>query len=718
MVYSPQDVYGRHLVSGRGYPLWTPEPNMNLPDVYVREGLKIGDVGVVVPEDGSFDVFFNVCLPPTHSLHRETGVPNNFTPIQLSSRDITKYPEAESAGRIISTSSVTRVRNTNESDEDLARRAQPGPLNYEFTLSSQEGAVLILPEGAERYYLRNERLFLDQSIQHAVDWYTFAEQRLGRIISHDSLYLITGFYKARSWSLAAYQQGAGRGEASAQFKALQVGRGNIAANYTWETTGTMDWRAGPSDQYYNGIPNQTVFIQGFKIAIREGILGTKWVNVKADFPSARPYRVEFSSGSWFSSLWGGGSGSTANAPKRTGTNVNMDATERNLPVDEGDGAREDITIHRFPHVTKPFHPSDIINQHLLREVPSATVAVTHDSQWTTLLERGVLEPGELPQEDRLIAGVTSNYSAVLAYEVYLKSIAIKNDTDDDTIAVPIFSEEDPELSSIPPDTPTLQLSDPGLPAANDPSAKPYTCAYGSIPFTNPESSHAMYRTAHELQEHVTVAHPDIVGTHIPVFRCGLAGCGLSLKHIQELEYHIQLVHSSESTEEEFHRMETRALEDEFELEKLDSITPGAWNEPTGAAAWETTSASGWDNKVLDPEDHWKQDQETTKPILCNAHGIICKKGICAEYAKQLRLVKQAKEVEQRKTTADVDKGRRGGRAKGRSADMKNDKNTPLYSQYAPVKTNWRGVPRAIVPADTVKRRETTEVVFDDGWGHF
>jgi len=110
MAYSPQDVYARHLVSGRGYPLWTPEPNMNLPDSYVREGLKIGDVGVVVPTDGSFDVFFNVCLPQTHSLHRETGVPENFTPIALSGRDIAKFPEAESAGRIIS--SVARVRDT------------------------------------------------------------------------------------------------------------------------------------------------------------------------------------------------------------------------------------------------------------------------------------------------------------------------------------------------------------------------------------------------------------------------------------------------------------------------------------------------------------------------------------------------------------------------------------------------------------------------------
>lgn len=126
MAYSPQDVYARHLVSRRGYPLWTPEPNMNLPDVYIREGLKIGDVGVVVPDDGSFDVFFNVCLPDTHALHRETGVPDNFTPILLNGRDIAKFPRAECAGRVISTSSVARGRGTDAYGDD------PGPERYEI----------------------------------------------------------------------------------------------------------------------------------------------------------------------------------------------------------------------------------------------------------------------------------------------------------------------------------------------------------------------------------------------------------------------------------------------------------------------------------------------------------------------------------------------------------------------------------------------------------
>lgn len=185
------------------------------------------------------------------------------------------------------------------------------------------------------------------------------------------------------------------------------------------------------------------------------------------------------------------------------------------------------------------------------------------------------------------------------------------------------------------------------------------------------------------------------------------------------------IHFSESMEEEFHGMGIRAIVDDAELRELDAIAPGAWDEPTTAAAWETTEA-GWDNEVVDAEDHWKQNQETAKPMLCNAHGIICKKGICAEYAKQLRLIKRAKEEEERKA-AIANKGKKGGRAKGRGPGKKNDENEPSdknktqNNQFrgpgAPVKTNWRGTPRAIVSADTIEKRETANAASNDGWGN-
>ena len=155
-----------------------------------------------------------VCPLRIRSTDRRVS-PTTSPPVQLDDRDIAIFPNVECAGRIISTSSVMRVNapSSNESTTrcdtsqswsprrdygPVRRSAQPGPLNYEFTLSSKEGALLILPEGAERYSLKNQRPFLEEAIQHVVDWYDFAEQRLGRIISHDSLYLITGFYKARS----------------------------------------------------------------------------------------------------------------------------------------------------------------------------------------------------------------------------------------------------------------------------------------------------------------------------------------------------------------------------------------------------------------------------------------------------------------------------------------------------------------------------------------
>ena len=102
----PQDTYARNLLSHRGYPLWNPEPSRELPDSYTREGLKIGDVGTVVPDDGSFDVFFNMTLPREHPLHAPDGVPDNFTQVPLRSEDCRIVREMETPGRVISSASV------------------------------------------------------------------------------------------------------------------------------------------------------------------------------------------------------------------------------------------------------------------------------------------------------------------------------------------------------------------------------------------------------------------------------------------------------------------------------------------------------------------------------------------------------------------------------------------------------------------------------------
>ena len=154
---------------------------------------------------------------------------------------------------------------------------ESSPHTYDFSLSSSEGALLILPKGAENYKLRKRQIFRDVATRHAADWYNFAEQHLGRIITRDSLYLITGLYKTSFWSAAAFHQATGNAESTAQFKASHAGGGD-GVSYTWETMRALDWRVGP--QIDVGIPNQSVFINGYKIAIREGILGKRRVEIE------------------------------------------------------------------------------------------------------------------------------------------------------------------------------------------------------------------------------------------------------------------------------------------------------------------------------------------------------------------------------------------------------------------------------------------------------
>jgi len=106
------------------------------------------------------------------------------------------------------------------------------------------------------------------AIERAYDWYKIAKEQYGANISGGSLYLITGFYKARSWSLASFDD-ATTTESRHIRVVPQDGEGTITGRH-WEYTFPVDYRDGPG---YSGNDNQTVFIRGFKIAVRDDVLG-------------------------------------------------------------------------------------------------------------------------------------------------------------------------------------------------------------------------------------------------------------------------------------------------------------------------------------------------------------------------------------------------------------------------------------------------------------
>ncbi len=71
------------LRRGHGYPLWIPESDYNLPDVYCDKGVSVGDLGILT-DDGGFDFLFNVCAEADDPVN-QGHVPPQFQPLRISS---------------------------------------------------------------------------------------------------------------------------------------------------------------------------------------------------------------------------------------------------------------------------------------------------------------------------------------------------------------------------------------------------------------------------------------------------------------------------------------------------------------------------------------------------------------------------------------------------------------------------------------------------------
>ncbi|KIJ07560.1 hypothetical protein PAXINDRAFT_90205 [Paxillus involutus ATCC 200175] len=252
----------------RGYPLWHPEPDSNLPKACLTNGLRIGDVGIVTA-DGSFDLLFNICSPRDHPLHQLCGVPETFRQVHLPIHEFRDFPFTDNPGRAISTQSVNQRNITAEVSGGNSTVAQGSAgLNLEFSSSSAEGAILVLPEGAGKRDFAHLSILRAEAQKNGESWHRFAHINCGRTAG-DDLYLITGHHKASSWSVAAFSEAGGSTGLSATFSAGQVVRGNVAMAYSWQVTNPVHWRVGPEQGHSTHKRNQAVFLRGFRIALKQ-----------------------------------------------------------------------------------------------------------------------------------------------------------------------------------------------------------------------------------------------------------------------------------------------------------------------------------------------------------------------------------------------------------------------------------------------------------------
>jgi hypothetical protein len=105
--FSDREIYCNQLLrQKRGFPLYIPRPQRNLPAEYQIHGVTIGDVGRITPE-GIFDFFFNIYLPVDHPINNN-NVPEDFCPLQLyAAKDV--FNLDFDPGTCVSTSSIQRL---------------------------------------------------------------------------------------------------------------------------------------------------------------------------------------------------------------------------------------------------------------------------------------------------------------------------------------------------------------------------------------------------------------------------------------------------------------------------------------------------------------------------------------------------------------------------------------------------------------------------------
>ncbi|KAJ6452297.1 hypothetical protein C8R45DRAFT_1041193 [Mycena sanguinolenta] len=332
----------------RGFPLYIPGPSEVLSD-----GIQIGDVGTVTAE-GLFIFLFNIY------------VDGDNAPPRYNDQDIITIHY--DPGNYVSSSLVQRFTENAPSN-------QFSESNFIFRCRPSEGAVLTLPHGAVLKKLMNVKPLREYARKNAERWYGYMESTRGLAVDNGSLYLITGYEKAMSWGLGSYHSTQDEDTFTACFQPIHQNDGNL--EYRWSGNGLFPLQ----HKHYNRLAltheksNQTVFIHGFSISLREkmspGMFATTIV-VDGDVNDIDQLQLANSSGSnsgaqaslfsWLLGFWSGGAGS---------------------------GGRQhsgSVILSDFPqHHPNIFHPGKLINEYLLHKVPQAVVAISHDDDWADIL---------------------------------------------------------------------------------------------------------------------------------------------------------------------------------------------------------------------------------------------------------------------------------------------------------------------------------------------
>ncbi|KAI0052350.1 kinase-like protein [Auriscalpium vulgare] len=214
------DIYKDELLCyGYGQAIWEPAPDEGQP------GVLLGDVGYMF--QGAFQRLFNIHLPRRHRF-QPSIMPEYFEALTVDETMI-KLRHLQ-PGAYCSTSVHAQTV-----DGSVATPVSLVGGEVTFKTFRQRGAVLALPESAQRVDGRTSRIYEAYIAQHCDRWLAYAHHK-GLNVRIEDILLVTGCDLAKSWAMAAFVSSEVNARAALKVDLSPVG-GPLCAS------ASMQWRS-------------------------------------------------------------------------------------------------------------------------------------------------------------------------------------------------------------------------------------------------------------------------------------------------------------------------------------------------------------------------------------------------------------------------------------------------------------------------------------------
>ena len=141
---------------------------------------------------------------------------------------------------------------------------------WTFSCSSEQGAIMVAPDGATLTEVLQEKRFL-RSIESVASWFKYAEEEEQRCFK--SLILVTGVIKCRSWSVAAISNTSRTNSGKVTISLMPMASGTLTASHSWGNHLSDMGHSGPTPSSQS--ENQCVFVRGYRIMRQNPVLRLK-----------------------------------------------------------------------------------------------------------------------------------------------------------------------------------------------------------------------------------------------------------------------------------------------------------------------------------------------------------------------------------------------------------------------------------------------------------